>query len=323
MKKFLALLFCLTILLSFAACSSESSTDTDSESGSESQTDSESESTNDTNSENENESESTTDNESESAPDNDKITFEGLTVVDNAECKINITDIDSYNFWGYTLDVKLENKSSEKTYMFALESASVNGVQCNPIFASEIAAGKKANEKIIFLDNELKENGITKFTDIELTFRVYDSHNLLADDVFKKTVHVYPYGEENAENFERQPQDSDRVIVDNQYVTVIVTGYEHDNIWGYSANLFVINKTEDDIMVSVDQASVNGYMIDPFFATSVSPQKCAFDAISWFDSSLEENGIEKVEEIEFTLRIYRTNDWLGDDLFNQTVTLNP
>lgn len=50
--------------------------------------------------------------------------------------------------WGYTLKAQLENKSTEKTYMFSVESASINGVQCDPMFASEVAAGKKANEEI-------------------------------------------------------------------------------------------------------------------------------------------------------------------------------
>lgn len=49
--------------------------------------------------------------------------------------------------WGYTLKAQLENKSTEKTYMFSVESASINGVQCDPMFASEVAAGKRLTKK--------------------------------------------------------------------------------------------------------------------------------------------------------------------------------
>lgn len=58
---------------------------------------------------------------------------------------------------GYTLKAQLENKSTEKTYMFSVESASINGVQCDPMFASEVAAGKKANEEINFSTDTLEE----------------------------------------------------------------------------------------------------------------------------------------------------------------------
>ena len=68
----------------------------------------------------------------------------------------------------------------------------------------------------------------------------------------------------NAVAFVREAQATDNVIIDNDYVTVIVTGYEDDEIWGYTANLFLLNKTDKTVMFSVDDASVNGFMADPF-----------------------------------------------------------
>ncbi len=54
---------------------------------------------------------------------------------------------------------------------------------------------------------------------------MYDSNDWSADPVGKETIHVYPYGEENAVAFVREAQATDNVIIDNDYVTVIVTGY--------------------------------------------------------------------------------------------------
>ena len=254
---------------------------------------------------------------------NGQISFQELTVVDNDECTIRITGIDADNRWGYTLNVYVENKSSDKTYMFSVRDAAVNGVECYAFFATEVSPGKKANEEISIVDSNLDENGIIDFTDIELHFRVYDSNDWSADDVAVETVHVYPYGEENATVYVRETQDTDNVIVDNEYVTVIVTGYEYDDIWGYSANLFIVNKTDVNIMVSVDDASINGYMIDPYYATSVMPNKCTFSSVSWYESSLESNGITEVEEIEFSIRVYNYDDWRADDYVDEIVVLNP
>lgn len=257
------------------------------------------------------------------APAAETMVFDGQTVVDNEACAIVVTGIDPDGFWGYTLSVELENRSAETTYMFSLSDAAVDGLQCSAFFAAEVAAGKKSVDSIYFSDDELEENGIG-FTDLELTFRVYDSGDWMADEVALETVHIYPYGEDKAETFERTPRDTDNVIVDNEYVTVTVLGYEEDPIWGYTVELFLENKTETEVMFSVDEASVNGYMADPFWAKSVLPGKCAFSSMSWYDTTLESSGVTgDIEEIEFVLTAYDYENWLADKFVRQTVVLNP
>lgn len=254
---------------------------------------------------------------------NGEITFSEIVAVDNDECTIKITGIDPGNMWGYTLKAQLVNKSGDKTYMFSVESAAVNGVQSDPFFAAEVAPGKSSNNDISFNSDTLAENGVGDFTDIELSFRVYDSDNWDADDVAKETIHVYPYGEDKATKFTRTAQPSDNVIVDNDYVTVVVTGYETSSTDSYMVNLFLLNKTDKDVMFSVDDASLNGFMADPFFATLVTAGKCSFKSLDWYGSTLEENGITEVNNIEFTIKAYDNDDWLSDYFMEDTITLNP
>ena len=253
----------------------------------------------------------------------DKITFTEAVVVDNKDCTIKITDIDPDNLWGYTLKTFIHNKSSEITYMIAVESAAINGVQCDPFFATEVAPGKKANVEISFSDEILEAEDITSYTDIELTFRVYDTNDWSSDDIVYQTIHIYPYGEINAVNFVRTPQPNDTIIIDNEYTTVIVTGYEYDEIWGYTAKLFLLNKTNKNLMYSFDNVSVNGFMADPFYATSVLPGKCAFSSVYWSETIFAQNGITKVNEIDFMLSIYDYDNWLSDYLVNEKIVLNP
>lgn len=308
MKRLAALLLAFMMLFSLAACGKDAVGNGTNPA--------------ENNSANSSQNDSTGNGQSGSKNDN-KISFTGLVAVDNDECAIKITDIDPDNMWGYTLKVQLENKSAEKNYTYSVESASINGVQCDPFFAAKVAAGKKSNDEISFSDKELDDNGVGDYTDIELTFRVYDSDDWSADEAARETVHIYPYGEDKAVRFVRETKATDNVIVDNDDVTVIVTGYEKDDIWGYTVNLFLVNKTDKNIMFSADDASVNGYMADPFYATTVVAGKCAFSSMSWSDSMLEDNNITAVEEIEFKLRAYDSNDWSGGDFFNETVTLKP
>lgn len=299
MKRIATLFLVFIMILSLVACGGETTNNTDQISTSQEET---------------TKGEEKTENE---------VTFTEMVAIDNEECIIKITGIDVDNMWGYTVKALLENKSADKTYMFSVENAAINGVQCDPFFATEVAAGKKSNEEISFTGDELEENGITEYTDIELTFRVYDSNDWTADAVAKETIHIYPYGEDKAVKFVREAQDSDNVIIDNDYVSVIVTGYEKDEIWGYTVNLFLLNKTDKNVMFSVDEASVNGFMADPFYATTVSAGKCAFSSMVWSDTTLEENSITDVETIEFKFKAYDEDNWFDADFANETITLNP
>ena len=76
-------------------------------------------------------------------------------------------------------------------------------------------------------------------------------------------------------------------------------------------------------MFSSDDVSVNGFMCDPFWATSVAAGKAAFSSMDWMASSFEENGITEVEEIEMVLQVYDNENWSANDLFKETVTLTP
>lgn len=320
MKKISTILLSL-MLLSLTACSVESTQEKSSTDTNVSQDESK-ESENSKEEKDEEES-SAEEKDETSKKANNEMSFSEVIAVDNAECSIKITEIDPDNMWGFTLKTQIENKSADKTYMFSVEKAAINGVQCDPLFASEVAAGKKSNEEITFSTEKLDENGVGDYTDIELSFRVYDSNDWTADSVAKETVHIYPYGEEKTTAFVRESQASDNVIIDNDYVTAIVTGYEEDAIWGYTVNLFLLNKSDKNIMFSVDEASVNGFMADPFYAETVSAGKCSFSYMSFSDTTLEENGIETIEEIEFKLRAYDSDNFMGDDFANETITLKP
>ena len=290
MKKLFALLLALVMVLSLAACTAID-IDVDSEKKGAAKV---------------------------SAP----ITFEETVVVDNESCTIKITDIDPDAMFGFELSIYLENKTESTKLMFAVDTASTNGVTNDPFFATTVEAGKKANESISFSDSDLADL-IGDFTDIELSFRVYDSDNWMADPVAEPSVRIYPYGEDKAVTYTREAQSSDTVIFENDKVSAIVIGYEEDSIWGYVANVYLVNNTDTTVMFTADDVSVNGFMCDPYFATTVNAGTCAFAQISWSTDSFEENKIENVEEIEMSMRAYDSEDWMADDFANEKVTLHP
>lgn len=115
----------------------------------------------------------------------------------------------------------------------------------------------------------------------------------------------------------------DIVLAENEDITFKITGVEIDPIWGYTLKVYLENKTEKELMFSVDNVSVNGYMCDPFWASTVDAGKKANEDISFSESEFKSNGIETVTDITFTLRVYDNNDWTAEDVFNDTFTVNP
>lgn len=122
---------------------------------------------------------------------------------------------------------------------------------------------------------------------------------------------------------ETDPEFEEQVLVDNENCTVKITAMDADSIWGYALNVYLENKTDMELMFTVDDVSVNGFMCDPFWAVTVAANKKANEQIGFSDDDFEKNGIETVDEITFTLRVYDNSDWSADDLINQTFTVKP
>lgn len=113
------------------------------------------------------------------------------------------------------------------------------------------------------------------------------------------------------------------VLVDNDDICVKINSTESDSIWGYTLNVYLENKTDKELLFTVDDVSINRYMCDPFWAESVAAGMKSNSSINWFESSLEENSISDVKEIVFTLRVYDANDFYADDVLLKTFTITP
>lgn len=263
------------------------------------------------------------DNKDTDVDKQEPLEFEELVVIDNDSVTIIISDIEPDNMWGYTLKVFLENKLTDKDIMVSLDHTAVNGIQTEPLFASKVDRAKKSTDEINFIDSDLKNALNDEFRKIELTFKVYDYDDWMADDIAYETITIYPLGEQAASTYQREALDTDLVLVENEDALVIVTDIEEDGLFGFSVNLYLLNKSDKEIMFSADGVSVNGFMADPFWAKSLKSSYSGFSQMWWSESTLEENGIEEVNEIEMTFSMSDANDWLAPDIFSDKIILSP
>ena len=252
------------------------------------------------------------------------ITLKNEVVLDNELFSITAKSIDEDSEYGYLVNLLIENKSPDKTYTFGIQKGQVNGVEVDPYTIIFINPGKKANIKV-FIEN-LKEYGIEEYTDIELIVNVTEGKYTYDEPyTMSESIHIYPYGKENAGKFVYEAKAGDQVLVDNEYVTVIYTGDNKENELGYSINLYIVNKTDKDITVSGDDMSINGYMVGADFFKDVSAGKVSLSNIQCYEETFKENDIDesKINDIEFSLDIYPPENIEAEHFFNGMLKITP
>lgn len=257
----------------------------------------------------------------EAAAEQAEEAFEQIVVIDNEICTFTITEVESDGLWGYTWKVYLENKT-DKNLMFSMDNVAVNGMVSDPFWASSVSAGMKSNEEISWYD-DFEAFGIEKVTLVEFDLSVYDEDDWMAEYLVDERVTVYPMGEEAVGAlYQREAEETDIVLVDNEDCSVILTKVDPNGEWGYTWELYLENKTDKNLMFSMDRVSVNNLMCDPYWASSVSAGMKSNEEISWYDD-FETLGIDNATLVEFDLSVYDEDDWMAEYLVNETITVYP
>lgn len=243
-------------------------------------------------------------------------------IIDNENCTFTIESASQNAYVGMTVEVLLENKT-DKTLLFTWNNTSVNGFMHDPFWAEEVAAGKKAKSTIHFDTYQLEEYGVESVDEIQFTLYVYDSDDFMADPYVNEVFTIYPTGL-SAETMVypiRGSKAGEQVIVDNEDVTFIIESAGVDGSF-YNLRCYISNKTDKNVMVSWEEVSVDGFMIDPLWAVTVGAGKQAVTDISFLRSDLTDNGIENPGQIEFKLNVSDFDEWMADPILEQVYTWN-
>ncbi len=96
---------------------------------------------------------------------------------------------------------------------------------------------------------------------------------------------VLPFGQKDAEQEPLAIEEA--VLLDQDGIRVTVTELREDEWLGPEIGVLVENKTERPITVQVQDVSVNGAMITPFFSCDVASGMQANGAISFYEADFE------------------------------------
>lgn len=239
-------------------------------------------------------------------------------------CAFTVTETEYNEHLGLQVHVLCEN-NSDRPLLFTWNNTSVCGFMYEPFWAEEVAAGKKVNSTVDFDTYALEQMGVDSVDEVSFTLTVMDSEEFLDGPLVSTGCVIYPTGKTAGQVAYPQyvHKNGETVIVENDVLTFIIEDVEDEVSEFYTLNCYLANHTGKNLMVSWDGVSVNGFMVDPFWAASVSAGKQLITQINFLRSDLEAQGIEDVSEIEFTLIAYDDDNWDADYLLNETFIYNP
>lgn len=73
--------------------------------------------------------------------------------------------------------------------------------------------------------------------------------------------------------------------------------------------LFIENNHGENIIVQSDNMSINGFMVTPYFYSTVNTGRKALSEITIMSNDLKKNNIDKIENIELNFKILNPNSF--------------
>ena len=226
------------------------------------------------------------------------VTIDEQVLFDQDGIRITATGMADDSIWGSGINLLLEN-SSTRNVTVGCNAVIVNDYMISNLFAADIAAGKKSNETLTLMSNELKDAGITEIGKVEIYFNIYDPETfetISTPDVVE--IHTSAY-----DRMSVVKADSGTELLNQDGIRIVGKYVDENSIWGAGVLLYIENTTGKDVMVSCDNMSINGFMVNPVFVSTVYDQKMSLSSITIFQSDLDDNGIKSIDDIELSFTV--------------------
>ena len=240
--------------------------------------------------------ESTTPNETKEQADTKAIVEVAEQEIFNQDgIKVTVKGFDQDSAGPY-LNILVEN-DTDKNIIVQTRNSSLNGYMIDFWGSCNVAAGKKANDKIKMDLTSIVLSGIGKIYDIDFDLAILDENfTTIAEN---NNIHL---DRNLSEPYTQTYDDSGTVIYDQNDIKIIWKDFATDDT--YSALLLYIeNNSSVEITVQARDTSINGFMVDPTLSTDVLPGKKIVDVMSVYNTDLESNGIADIENIETSFHI--------------------
>lgn len=242
-----------------------------------------------------------------------KLSVSEQVLLDRDGIVITLNSFETDGFWGPALKILVENNGT-KSVIIQTRNSAVNGIMVLSLFSCDVAAGKKANDEIVFEASSLKIASISVIKDIEFNFVVLDSetyNTIFETDKISITTSANP-------SYVQTYDDSGFVALNQNGIKIVIKKLDsEDSFWGADIFTYIENNSNDNVMIQIRDMSVNGFMIDPFFSSDVLSGKKAFGTITFMEADLIDNNIETIDSLEFYFTVFDVESW--NTIFDSSV----
>ena len=230
------------------------------------------------------------------------VSINETVLLDDANVKIIAKELSN---GGERIKLLIEN-NTDQNLTVSVDDSSVNGSMVSSSLYAQVAAGKKTNDSITLSSSGLELCKIDEIADIELAFHIINSDDYSTyydSDKVRINTSI-------ASGFSYMYDDSGTTVYDAGGIKIVVKGLSKSDSWlGPTMLLYIHNDTTNDITVSAENVSINGYTISEFMYENVWAGKRSIGALVFLDSTLEENGIQEIDEVECNFKIIDSNTW--------------
>ena len=237
------------------------------------------------------------------------ITIEEQVLFEKDGLKVTATEYVVDSLWGDGIKLLIENNGASDIGI-GCTALIVNDYMISDLFSTTVAAGKKANETLYLSNSGLQAAGIENVGKVEVYFHTFDSDSYMTiSDIGCVTIQTSEF-----DSMDSTPNDEGQELYNENGIRIVGKYVDENSFWGAAVLLYIENNSGKNRIIQCDDMSINGFMITPFFSSTVYDGKKAIDEITLMSSDLEENGITSIEDIELKFNI------MDEDFMNNVET---
>lgn len=237
------------------------------------------------------------------------ITIEEQVLFEKDGLKVTATEYVVDSFWGDGIKLLIENNGASDIGI-GCTALIVNDYMISDLFSTTVAAGKKANETLYLSNSGLQAAGIENVGKVEVYFHTFDSDSYMTiSDIGCVTIQTSEF-----DSMDSTPNDEGQELYNENGIRIVGKYVDENSFWGAAVLLYIENNSGKNHIIQCDDMSINGFMITPYFSSTVYDGKKAIDEITLMSSDLEENGITSIEDIELKFNI------MDEDFMNNVET---
>lgn len=233
------------------------------------------------------------------------ITIDEQVLFEQDGLKVTATEYVTDSVFGDGIKLLIENNGSTDVGL-GCNALIVNDYMISDLFSSTVAAGKKDYETLSLSSSGLKAAGIENVGQIEIYFHTFDADSYMTiSDIDCVTIKTSAY-----DIMDSTPNDSGQELYNADGLRIVGKYVDENSFWGAAVLLYIENNSGKNKVIQCDDMSINGFMVTPYFSSTVYDGKKAIDDITLMSTELEENNITSVDDIELKFRI------MNDDFSN-------